>query len=215
MNPIADILARLEREKENRMDLHPVQGYLAEINMLRREKEEQRIFIATLERERDALLARKWPDDLESGFLYAMELAITSGASQEVIHEMTTKWIDESIRPVDAECFHCGMMRPHIADLERERSELAKLVRRIAAIEQPDDLTIEDVQMARALLAEQNGAKGDNAIGGEPSVRELYDELLYAVARKYPDETRHETALRYIRQREQAVQAGERDCAKD
>lgn len=31
----------------------------------------------------------------------------------------------------------------------------------------------------------------------------LYDELLYAVGSKYPNETRHETALRYIHEREQ------------
>ena len=30
----------------------------------------------------------------------------------------------------------------------------------------------------------------------------LYSELLYAVEGKFPDETRHETALRYIRERE-------------
>ena len=29
-----------------------------------------------------------------------------------------------------------------------------------------------------------------------------YDELLYAVAKKYPGESRHDTALRYIRDRE-------------
>ncbi len=29
-----------------------------------------------------------------------------------------------------------------------------------------------------------------------------YDELLLAVQKKYPNETRHETALRYIRERE-------------
>lgn len=29
-----------------------------------------------------------------------------------------------------------------------------------------------------------------------------YDELIYAVGNKYPGETRHETALRYIRERE-------------
>lgn len=33
-------------------------------------------------------------------------------------------------------------------------------------------------------------------------VRKLYNELLYAVARKYPGETRHQTALRYIQQAE-------------
>lgn len=31
---------------------------------------------------------------------------------------------------------------------------------------------------------------------------ELYDELIYEVQSKFPNETRHETALRYIRERE-------------
>lgn len=33
-------------------------------------------------------------------------------------------------------------------------------------------------------------------------MRGLYDELLYAVGNKYPGETRHQTALRYIQQAE-------------
>ena len=33
-------------------------------------------------------------------------------------------------------------------------------------------------------------------------LRGLYDELLYAVGNKYPGETRHQTALRYIQQAE-------------
>lgn len=36
-------------------------------------------------------------------------------------------------------------------------------------------------------------------------VSELYHELLYAVARKFPGESRHETALRYIRDTEERV----------
>jgi hypothetical protein len=32
----------------------------------------------------------------------------------------------------------------------------------------------------------------------------LYEELLFAVGNKHPDETRHQTALRYIRQAEAA-----------
>lgn len=36
-------------------------------------------------------------------------------------------------------------------------------------------------------------------------VSELYNELLYAVAQKFPGESRHETALRYIREREQST----------
>lgn len=35
--------------------------------------------------------------------------------------------------------------------------------------------------------------------------REKYNELLYAVESKWPDESRHETALRYIRQAERRI----------
>lgn len=35
-----------------------------------------------------------------------------------------------------------------------------------------------------------------------------YNELLYAVARKFPGESRHETALRYIREAEQRALSG-------
>lgn len=39
-------------------------------------------------------------------------------------------------------------------------------------------------------------------------VKELYFQLLYAVARKHDGETRHETALRYIRQTEERATSG-------
>jgi hypothetical protein len=41
-----------------------------------------------------------------------------------------------------------------------------------------------------------------------------YDELIYAVARKFPGETRHETALRYIRQAEANANSGSPAAAK-
>ena len=45
-------------------------------------------------------------------------------------------------------------------------------------------------------------------------VSELYHELLYAVERKFPGESRHETALRYIRDTEERVcEAG--SCKKN
>ena len=37
---------------------------------------------------------------------------------------------------------------------------------------------------------------------GRPLTDELYNELLFAVGNKYPNETRHQTALRYIQQAE-------------
>jgi hypothetical protein len=43
---------------------------------------------------------------------------------------------------------------------------------------------------------------GDEALDNERSVQELYNELLFAVASKFPDETRHQTALRYISEAE-------------
>lgn len=39
----------------------------------------------------------------------------------------------------------------------------------------------------------------------EQDIESLYHELLFAVASKYPDETRHQTALRYIRQSEEGL----------
>ena len=43
-----------------------------------------------------------------------------------------------------------------------------------------------------------------------------YNELLYAVAQKFPGESRHETALRYIREREQrAGEATAEPCKRE
>jgi hypothetical protein len=43
----------------------------------------------------------------------------------------------------------------------------------------------------------------------EPCVwREKYNELLFAVERAYPGESRHETALRYIREKETVEACG-------
>ena len=48
-------------------------------------------------------------------------------------------------------------------------------------------------------------------LGAEPDYKLIaakYQELLYAVAQKFPGETRHETALRYIRRAESASSSG-------
>lgn len=42
------------------------------------------------------------------------------------------------------------------------------------------------------------------ALQAQPE-QELYNELLFAVARVHPNETRHQTALRYIQQAESVV----------
>lgn len=46
-----------------------------------------------------------------------------------------------------------------------------------------------------------------NILSGGVPISQKYSELIMAVARKFPNETRHETALRYIRDAER-----ERDC---
>ena len=45
--------------------------------------------------------------------------------------------------------------------------------------------------------------EGTGVAGREREVLRLYNELIMAVGNKYEDETRHQTALRYIQQAEQ------------
>lgn len=49
---------------------------------------------------------------------------------------------------------------------------------------------------------------------GLDRLRAKYDELIYAVASKHEGETRHETALRYIREREASTGEGNVAAAK-
>ena len=51
----------------------------------------------------------------------------------------------------------------------------------------------------------------------QPEIEAKYNELLYAVANRYPCETRHETALRYLRAHEKsdgAAMAAEKEQAR-
>ena len=43
-------------------------------------------------------------------------------------------------------------------------------------------------------------------------VEEKYQELLYQVACKFPNETRHETALRYLKERETPAMTADQCC---
>ena len=54
-------------------------------------------------------------------------------------------------------------------------------------------------------------ALADSARARASELCRLYQELLFAVAKKHPGETRHATALRYIRQAEAPAVAGP-DC---
>ena len=53
-----------------------------------------------------------------------------------------------------------------------------------------------------ALAARDNKDHYDSAVARIAEVEAQYGELIYAVSTKYPDETRHHTALRYIQQAE-------------
>jgi len=74
-------------------------------------------------------------------------------------------------------------------------------------------LIVELVNSADELLAEIANLRAANDMLAEyaKSIRHDYTELLYAVGKRYPDETRHETALRYIRQ----ADAPQNDMCKD
>ena len=47
------------------------------------------------------------------------------------------------------------------------------------------------------------------------SLSKKYDELIFAVGRKFPHETRHQTALRYIREAESTTTKGNTKCVEE
>ena len=79
-----------------------------------------------------------------------------------------------------AQCPYCGMAGPLCAAEEAAISAVSDLGRN-----------------AQAEIARQQAEIG--------RLTAKYDELIYAVASKFPNESRHETALRYILQREEHV----------
>jgi len=59
--------------------------------------------------------------------------------------------------------------------------------------------------------AQRTGVIEPNAI--QADARKKYEELIYAVGMKFPGESRHETALRYIRQAEERCDGPAKDAA--
>lgn len=47
------------------------------------------------------------------------------------------------------------------------------------------------------------------------SIEKKYYELLFCVTNKYPNETRHETALRYIKGSQSYTTGSKEDCIKE
>lgn len=66
---------------------------------------------------------------------------------------------------------------------------------------------VDDIEMAHTFL----GAISRILLEQTEEIQQLrtrYHELLYGVASRYPGETRHETALRYIREAENRPSSG-------
>jgi hypothetical protein len=89
--------------------------------------------------------------------------------------------------------------------------ELTQLLRRIYEAKTIGDarrLVVES--LGDAILAAPTAPTGAQPVA-DRSAEAKYQELLYAVASKHPGETRHQTALRYIRQAE--APTGEKQAA--
>ena len=100
-------------------------------------------------------------------------------------------------------------------DLWVNHKTMQKLRRYVDGREWLSDLTTGEYALVQDTpnVAGQGAAKPYPAPAGSASlvsqpprdVSELYHELLYAVERCFPGESRHETALRYIRETERRV----------
>jgi hypothetical protein len=94
------------------------------------------------------------------------------------------------------------LLRARVEELEKALAWYGEQARLCRLIHSEGDA-------GRNALAADGGARARVALppdpatsGGEPSVETRYWELIYAVGKKWPNESRHETALRYIRQAE-------------
>ena len=106
---------RIERElaacqRENASMAGQLEIALHNEGIANRQVESLAASVRQLEAERDAL--RKWPDDLEAGFLHAIEVAKAHGAPERTISGMLHEWNNDPPTDHEIECFHCARMRP-------------------------------------------------------------------------------------------------------
>lgn len=110
----------------------------------------------------------------------------------------------------------CAQLKAQLHDCEQKRGqaiqEVMKLQKALAdaqeEVEKKHGLLVNACEESKAnwLRAEKAEAAVEQAREeGRKEQWEKYDELLYAVGQKFPGESRHETALRYIREREHSV----------
>lgn len=63
---------------------------------------------------------------------------------------------------------------------------------------------LEQIVLALAArLSDRAGTRDPDLAHAAQLLRQQYDDLIYQVATKYPNESRHDTAKRYIREREE------------
>lgn len=84
-------------------------------------------------------------------------------------------------------------LRDAKAEGEARIKELEQALRLNLAVGQDDPIIVDPLEKQLLRVRDNWDA-----------VSRSYDELIYAVGKKYPGETRHQTALRYIREREQS-----------
>jgi len=89
-----------------------------------------------------------------------------------------------------------------------QSEKIAELERRLEKMQQAGDYMVaeikEDWELGRISIDTKTAAEAWERLETERT-KDLYNELIMAVHTKFPNETRHETALRYIRQREMGV----------
>ncbi|MBU1240777.1 hypothetical protein KJ865_13775 [Myxococcota bacterium] len=92
--------------------------------------------------------------------------------------------------------------------IERAKADLADMLasatyQRDVAHMQVDDRLVDSLERIQVALTELEGAAGYHL---------KYRELLMTVGNKYPEESRHETALRYLRAAEQGADLAVDPC---
>lgn|GEM_PF-6552907 len=138
---------------------------------------DQRAHLAAAEVEKERL-KKQLPEGMEDCTIRFIECPVGHGRL------IAANWIDNG-------CPWCQLA----AAQEREK-ELMRDARIYLAVADDDPILTEPTDKLIYSLRERCRVLG-----------EKYDELIYAVGLKFPDETRHETALRYIRGAETSIAA--------
>ena len=137
-----------------------------------------------------------------------MSNALTVGKTRQPIDAATVEpvsWLEIDSAYLDALDFGCTcgtdeLNCPHCNRWEKARRMLKSALTQNAAATQTREASANNASQEDSRLS----VSRSDVAAAPDMVQEKYHELLYAVGNKWPGETRHETALRYIRQAEQS-----------